>query len=81
MKEIVNELRKTTVDLFPNRRDSRMIIGVISLTVFISVSELLLAHFFSILILPDNPRTTKEIMVLGTLFLILFSLLYVIYNS
>ena len=78
MKEIVNELRKTTVDLFPNRHDSRMIAGVISLTIFISVSELLLAHFFSILILPDNPRTTKEIMALGALFLILFSLLRLI---
>ncbi len=75
MKRIASELWETTIDLFPTRRESRMIMGVIFLAVTISVSEILMAHFFSLLILPTEPRDTKDLVILGIVFLILFSVL------
>ena len=78
MKQIIDELRITAADLFPSRHERRMVLGVISLTVVISISELLLAHFFSLLILPNNQRETKDLLLLGLLFLLLFSVMKVI---
>tara|TARA_B100000131_G_scaffold300746_1_gene322369 strand:+ start:1671 stop:2438 length:768 start_codon:yes stop_codon:yes gene_type:complete len=78
MKNITSELWRTTIELFPTRRESRMVIGVILLTVSISVSEILMAHFFSLLILPTEPRNTRHLVVLGIIFLILFSVLRLI---
>ena len=75
MKNITTELWETTTDLFPTRRESRMVMGVIFLAVSISVSEILLAHFFSLIILPTEPRSTKDLVSLGAVFLILFSIL------
>ena len=69
------ELWETTTDLFPNRKESRTVIGVILLAVCISVSEILLAHFFSLIILPNEPRDTKDLVFLGAIFLVLFSIL------
>ena len=46
MKNITTELWETTTDLFPTRKESRTVMGVIFLAVSISVSEILLAHFF-----------------------------------
>ena len=75
MKHIASELWKTTMDLFPTRRESGMIAGVIFLAVTISVSEILMASFFSLLILPTEPRSTKDLLILGVIFLVLFSAL------
>ena len=75
MKNITTELWETTTDLFPTRRESRMVMGVIFLAISISVSEILLAHFFSLIILPTEPRSTKDLVFLGAVFLILFSIL------
>ncbi len=75
MKNITTELWETTVDLFPTRRESRMVMGVIFLAISISVSEILLAHFFSLLILPTEPRETKSLIFLGIIFLSFFSIL------
>ena len=72
MKGITSELWETTTDLFPTRRESRMIAAVICLAVTISVSEILMANFFTILVLPAEPRATKDLVILGIIFLILF---------
>ena len=78
MRYVITELWEATTDLFPSRRESRMIMGVIFLAVFISVSEILLAHFFSLLILPTEPRNTKNLVFLGVIFLVLFSVLRIL---
>ncbi len=78
MKNIITELWESTKDLFPTRRESQMIMGVILLAVFISVSEILLAHFFSLLILPSEPRSTKNLIFLGLIFLVVFSIFRVV---
>ena len=78
MKLIASELCETTTDLFPTRRESRMIAAVICLAVIISVSEILMANFFTILVLPAEPRATKDLVILGIIFLILFSALRLI---
>ncbi len=78
MKSIASELLKTTSDLFPTRRESHMIAAVIFLAVTISVSEILMANFFTLLILPAEPRATKDLVILGIIFLILFSALRLI---
>ena len=75
MKLIITELKNASIDLFPSQKEQRMVLGIISIAVFISISELLLAHFFSLLILPNNPRETRELLLLGSLFLILFTTL------
>ncbi len=78
MINIATELWETTQDLFPTRRESRMIAGLTSLAITISISELLMAHFFSLLILPNEPRGTKHLILLGTIFLTLFAILRLI---
>ena len=75
MKNITAELWETTTDLFPTRKESQTVMGVILLTVCISVSEILLAHFFSLIILPNEPRDTKDLVFLGAIFLVLFCIL------
>ena len=78
MRNVITELWEATTDLFPSRRESRMIMGVIFLAVCISVSEILLAHFFSLLILPSEPRNTKNLVFLGVIFIVLFSVLRIL---
>ena len=78
MKNITTELWETTTDLFPTRKESRTVMGVIFLAVSISVSEILLAHFFSLIILPTEPRDTKNLVFLGVIFLVLFSMLRIV---
>ena len=78
MKNITTELWETTTDLFPTRKESRTVMGVIFLAVSISVSEILLAHFFSLIILPTEPRDTKNLVLLGVIFLVLFSMLRIV---
>ena len=73
MKIIVTELIKTTNNLFPSRKEVRMISGVIGLAIFISISELLMAHFFSLLILPDKPRSSGSLIFLSCIFLLSFA--------
>ena len=78
MKNITTELWETTTNLFPTRKESRTVMGVIFLAVSISVSEILLAHFFSLIILPTEPRDTKNLVFLGVIFLVLFSMLRIV---
>ena len=75
MKNITTQLWETTTDLFPTRKELRTVMGVTLLAVSISVSEILLAHFFSLIILPSEPRDTKDLIFLGAIFLALFSML------
>jgi len=75
MKIIATELINTINDLFPTRREIRMIMGVTALAISISISELLMAHFFSLLILPDEPRSTRSLVFLSSIFLFIFAIL------
>jgi len=78
MMRIAIELWSATKDLFPTRKHLRMVIGLVALATIVSISELLLARLFSDLILPSEPRSSSNLIILSVIFLGVFGLLRVI---
>ena len=72
------ELWSATKDLFPSKKHLRMVIGLVTLATIVSISELLLARLFSDLILPSEPRSSSNLIVLSVIFLGVFGLLRII---
>ena len=78
MVRVAIELWSATKDLFPSRRHLRMVMGLVTLATIVSISELLLARLFSDLILPSEPRSSSNLVVLSIVFLGVFGLLRII---
>jgi len=78
MIRIAIELWSATKGLFPTRKHLRMVIGLVALATIVSISELLLARLFSDLILPSEPRSSSNVIILSVIFLGVFGLLRVI---
>ena len=78
MVSVAIELWSATKDLFPSRKHLRMVMGLVTLATIVSISELLLAKLFSDLILPSEPRSSSNLIVLSVIFLGVFGLLRII---
>jgi hypothetical protein len=74
MLTLIRVLRLAILDLFPMRREKWIVSGLVFFGAAISAAELFTAMLFSAIILPSDktPRTTTEIMVQATLFLVVF---------
>lgn len=78
MIAIIQEFIEGIRNLFPNSKDLKIVSGLVVLATVVSVSELLLARFFSLLILPDNSRSSSSLIFLSSLFLVSFGALRVV---
>lgn len=78
MLRVAIELWSATKDLFPSKRHLRMVMGLVTLATIVSISELLLAKLFSDLILPSEPRSSSNLIILSVIFLGVFGLLRII---
>jgi len=65
---ITAELRKTLRELFPVRRDRRVVWGLVALAAVVSITELAAVQLFSLLILPQSDRSQSSTVLLVLLF-------------
>lgn len=65
---ITAELRTTLRELFPVRRDRRVVWGLVALAAVVSITELAAVQLFSVLILPQPGRSQTFTVVLVLLF-------------
>ena len=69
---ITTDVRATVRQLFANRRDRSVVVGLVLLAAVVSMTELAATHLFSVLILPESDRSTTGTVVLVVLFLLVF---------
>jgi hypothetical protein len=65
---ITAELRTTLVELFPVRRDRRVVAALVALAAAVSTTELAATHLFGLLVLPSSDRTSLTTVLLVVLF-------------
>lgn len=70
---ITRDLKSTVGELFPVRRDRRVVLGLVVLAAVVSMTELAATRLFASLILPETDRTTTYTAVLVVLFLAFFA--------
>lgn len=65
---VTTEIRTTLEELFPVRRDRRVVFGLVALAAVVSTTELLATQLFSLLILPQSDRSQTATVLLVVLF-------------
>ncbi len=75
---ITAELRTTLQELFPVRRDRRVVWGLVALAAIVSVTELGATQLFSVLVLPQSERGRTATILLVALFFAVFAGLRVV---
>lgn len=80
MWTLIRELRAALADLFPTRRDTAIVTGLIVFGAVVSGAEMLTAKLFSDIIIPGgtSPRPMAETIALAVLFLVVFGGLRVV---
>jgi hypothetical protein len=69
---ITADLRQSLKELFPVRRDRRVVFGLVALAAVVSTTELAATQLFSILVLPQSDRSTTTTVLLVVLFFAVF---------
>lgn len=69
---VTAELRRTLAELFPVRRDRRVVFGLVALAAVVSTTELAATQLFSLLILPQSERSQTTTVLLVVLFFAVF---------
>ena len=80
MWTLIRELRSALTDLFPTRRDTLIVTGLVLFGAIVSGAEMLTAKLFSDIILPGGTtaRPMADTIALAVLFLVVFGGLRVI---
>jgi len=69
---VTADLRQSLKELFPVRRDRRVVFGLVALAAVVSTTELAATQLFSILVLPQSERSTTTTVLLVVLFFAVF---------
>src|SRR3712207_25154 len=75
---IAGDIRTSVKELFPVRRDRRVVLGLVALAAVVSMTELAATQLFAVLILPKSDRSTALTALLVVLFLVFFGGLRVV---
>ena len=75
---IARDIAASVRELFPVRRDRRVVLGLVALAAIVSMTELAATQLFAVLILPQTDRSTTVTAVLVVLFLLFFGGLRII---
>ena len=74
MKFIIMQLKETLHDLFPTRKLRVILLSLVLIAAFISVSELAVAKLFTKIILNEATYSTQELVLLVGFFFIFFGM-------
>ena len=74
MKFIIMQLKETLHDLFPTRKLRVILLSLVLIAAFISVSELAVAKLFTKIILNEATYSTQELVLLVGFFFIFFAM-------
>jgi hypothetical protein len=74
MKTIVYQLKNSLLQLFPTNRHRAILIGLVLIAAFISISELAVTKLFTDIILHEGSRSTTQLIVYVTAFFLFFGL-------
>ncbi len=75
---LMKQFRTGITEIFPSSSEQRMVARLVALTTIISLSELLIARFFSFLIMPTEGANSSNLTFLSIIFLSIFGVLRVI---
>jgi hypothetical protein len=74
MKTIVYQLKNSLLQLFPTNRHRAILIGLVLIAAFISISELAVTKLFTDIILHEGSRSRTQLIVYVTAFFLFFGL-------